>query len=199
MTGPEDSMSKEHMYLQEDQQDERITKATFHNSGVGKNNSDENSVSVGEAKGQASEDDARKPESAFDRLHALPEDRQYIMHRFLGEQTYQLTDLLNQSTQGLSSSDDKGGQSMKHSPPQRGQAPLDPNLLMIGAFAEDFDEYEIQAHRKSDSTANSIHSIRTNHQSLEPEALAKEYLAYESCFDKPQGKVNKLENCSNSF
>lgn len=198
-TGPEDLMQKKHTHLREDQRDDWITKATVHSSKIGTNDPGEKSVFVGEATGQASKDQPRESKSLFDRLQALPEDRQYIMQRFLAEESHQQAGVFNNSTQGLSCSNDKIGGTIKHPPPRGKQASLDPNLLMIGAFTEDFDEYEIPAHRYSVSSANSVHSTSTDHHTLKPEALTKEYLAYESYFDKPQKKPNELENCTNSF
>lgn len=196
--GPEDYMQTKHIYPRQDQRDEWITKATIYTSRVGTNESDEESLSMGEGTDQAYEDQPRESESAFGRLHAMPEDRQYIMQRFLGEETYQPTRVLDESTKGLSYIEDEVGESM-NPPPKRGQASLDTNFLMIGAFAEDFDEYEVYTHLKSVVYANSIHPISTDYQSLGPEAFAKEYLEYESCFSKPYEKPDKMENCSNSF
>lgn len=135
-------------YLHGDQRDEGTTKATVRGSEIGTNDWDEKSISVGEATGQASKGQARESESAFDRLRAMPEDRQYTMRRFLGEEIHQLADAVVAKTEGLSYTDDEVGESMNHLPPQQAQTPLDPNLLMIGAFAEDFYEYVIYVHRK---------------------------------------------------
>lgn len=187
-TGPEDLMQKSHTHLRKDQSDEQIVRAMFRSFSIGIHDPSQKSFSVSEAVRRASEDQRGEPESDFDRLHAMPEDRQYILDKFLKEETHQLAGALNEGPQELSSTADKGGQSTKHPLPQGKKSRLDPRLLMMGAFADDFDEYEIDAHRKPVLSANHIHSTSTKHPIIKPEAIAKEYGAYESRFEKPHKK-----------
>lgn len=196
----EDFTQTMRIQLNEDQRDEWITTATVYSSSIETNDPDVKPIRDGEAAGQACEDPLRGAESAFARLHALPEDRQYIMRRFLSEESHELDKVAVESSQELLCLDEKIDESTMNSPPQPGETPSDPNLLMIGVFAEDFDEYDIYAQtQKSGSSANSIHCIRTELPTLDPEVLTKEYVAYESSFSKPYEKPDQLVNCSNSF
>ena len=198
-TDPEDLMQKRQTYLRRDQRDDWIEKGVIRSSKTGTNDPAQTSFSVGESIVQASKDQPGESKLSSDRVLALPEDREYIMQRFLREATHQPAGVLDDSTRELSCIADNVSGSIKHPRPQEKKSPLDPNLRVIGAFTEDFDEYEICAHRKSVSLADYIHSVSTDRPTLKPEALAKEYRAYESCFDKPHEKPNKLKDCTNSF
>lgn len=192
-------MQQSHTHLRKGQLDDRIEEATLRSSKVGINDPGEKSASVSEAIHRASKDQPREPESISDRLHTLPEGRQYIMQKFLNEETHQLAGVLNEGTQKLSCTAGKHGHSSKHALPQGIKSPLGSSLVMMGAFTEDFDEYAHYAHRKPILSANYIRSTSTKNPILERKALAKEYAAYESRFDKPREKSKKLENCTNSF
>ena len=192
-------MQKSHTHLRKDQLDGRVAEAMLHSSKVGINNPGEKLSSVSEDIHRASKDQPSEPESISNRLRALPEGRQYIMQKFLNEETHQLAGVLNEGAQELSCPAGKYGHSSKYALPQGIKSPLGSSLVMMGAFTEDFDEYAHYAHRKPVLSANYIHSTSTKNPTLEREALAKEYKAYESRFDKPREKSTKLENCTNSF
>lgn len=192
-------MQKSHTHLRKDQQDDRTVEAMLRSSKVGINDPGQKSSSVSEAIQRASKDQPREPESVSDRLRTLPNSRQYIMQKFLNEETHQLAGVLKEDTQELSFTTDKHSQSSTQALPQGIKSPLGSSLVIMGAFAEDFDEYANYAHRKPVLSANYIHFTSTKHPGLGPEALAKEYLAYESRLDKPRDKSKKLQNCTNSF
>lgn len=155
-TDPEDLMPNHQTYLRKDQRDDWIEKGMIRSSKTGTTDPAQTSFSVGEPTGQASKDQSGESKLSSDRVLALPEDRQYTMQKFLNEATRQPAGVLDDNTRELSCIADKVGGSIKHPLPQDKKSPLDPNLRVIGAFTEDFDEYEICAHRKSVSSANYI-------------------------------------------
>lgn len=125
------------------QEDDQVRNTTLHNSRTNKNDHSTNSLPVGEAIDQEFQARPEEPESVFDRLHAMPEDRQYLLERFLAEEDH--PSILDGDENVLGSFYIES----TYSPPKTRRNSLDTNLLMVGAFAADFDEYVSSFQTKS--------------------------------------------------
>jgi hypothetical protein len=133
----EELMQTDHIHPHQGQRADQIRKATLHSSRTNKNDHTTHSLHVGEANDQEYQVQPEEYESVFDRLHAMPEDRQYMLERFLAEEDHPLTGDGDENVLGSPYIEST------YIPPKTRRNSLDTNLLMIGAFAADFDEYRI--------------------------------------------------------
>ena len=134
-----DYLPTKHIHPYQDQRDEWITRTEI---GISRSNLNEcNTKSpIGVITDQVYQYQPQEFTSAFDRLHAMPEDRHYLLERFFAEEDRPSTRIFDEGSKGSSYVEGDVGISM-YPPPKRRRTSLDTNLLMIGAFAEDFDEY----------------------------------------------------------
>lgn len=135
-----DNLQTKHIHPYQDQRDKWITQAEISISRTNLNECNTKS-SIGGTTNPVNQDQPKEFESAFDRLHAMPEDRHYLLERFFAEEDHPSTRDFDEGGRGSSYIEGDVGKSM-YPPPKRRRTSLDTNLLMIGAFAEDFDEYE---------------------------------------------------------
>ncbi len=130
----------------QDQRNCWLRKRKLRGPRIRRNKSSIASLSMSEARDSAYHGEPREATPFMDRLYAVPEDRQYALQRFLGDEDLPLTPSLDDHIKGLSFVDGQAGEPT-YPPSKRRRASLDTNLLLIGAFAADFDEYSISCAR----------------------------------------------------
>ena len=129
---------KKHVYRHQEGRYNLIKRKTTGTCSIKRRTYDADSVS-GKGSDQVDQDQPKASKSAFDPLRDMPEDRQYVLQRFLAEDP-SLTGVVDETARASSHVQEKSI-GFEYPLPKARRASLDTSLLMIGAFAEDFIEY----------------------------------------------------------